>query len=98
MAFCDEAVRELTGTSADLPSGPLHDAAEVARAGVPTAMMFVQSLRGLSHHREEDTDRLHLQQAAEAFGRAAEATMHWVAGEAVDLWAREGRTPHTDVA
>lgn len=101
MAFCDEAVRELTGTSEQLPSGPLHDAAEVARLGIPTAMMFVQSLRGLSHHRDEDTDRLHLQQAAEAFGRAAESTMHWVAGEGVeqvDMWAREGRTPHIDVA
>ncbi len=98
MAFCDEAVRELTGASEQLPSGPLHDAAEVARSGIPTAMMFVQSLRGLSHHREEDTGRLHLQQAAEAFGRAAESAMHWVAGEPVDLWAREGRTPHADVA
>ena len=98
MAFCAEAVRELTGTEEHLPSGPLHDAAEVARLGIPTAMMFVQSLRGLSHNRAEDTDRLHLQQAAEAFGRLAETTMHWVAGEQVDLWALEHRTPHTDVA
>ncbi len=94
MAFCDEAIRELTGTTAALPSGPLHDAAEVARAGIPTGMMFVQSLRGLSHNRAEDTERLHLQQAAEAFGRWAESCMHWVAGEGVDLWAREGRVPH----
>ncbi len=98
IAFCDEAIRELTGTSERLPSGPLHDAAEVARAGVPTAMMFVQSLGGLSHHRDENTDRLHLQQAAEAFGRLAETTMHWIAGEGTDLWAREGRIPHSPKA
>ncbi len=98
MAFCDEAVRELTGTSELLPSGPLHDAAEVARLGVPTAMMFVQSLGGLSHNRAEDTDRLHLQQAAEAFGRLAESTAHWIAGEGADLWAREGRIPHAGEA
>lgn len=93
IALCDEAVRELTGASEMLPSGPLHDAAEVARLGIPTAMMFVQSLGGLSHNRAEDTDRLHLQQAAEAFGRLAETTMHWIAGEENDLWAREGRIP-----
>lgn len=98
MAFCDEAVRELTGNDEHLSSGPLHDAAEVARVGIPTAMMFVQSLGGLSHHRAEDTKRLHLQQAAEAFGRAAESAMHWVAGEQVDLWALEDRIPHSDVA
>ena len=94
IAFCDEAVRELTGVSEMLPSGPLHDAAEVARLGVPTAMMFVQSLGGLSHNRAEDTDRLHLLQAAEAFGRAAEAAMHWVAAEGVDLWARQQIIKH----
>ncbi len=95
MTFLEEAVLEMTGTSQRLPSGPLHDAAEVARLGVPTAMLFVQSLRGLSHHREEDTDRLHLMQAAEAFGRAAESAMHWLAGDGgIDLWAEEHRTPH----
>lgn len=95
MTFLEEAVLEMTGTSERLPSGPLHDAAEVARLGVPTGMLFVQSLRGLSHHREEDSDRLHLMQAAEAFGRAAESTMHWIAGDGgIDLWAEEHRTPH----
>ena len=38
-----------------LVSGPLHDAAACARAGVPTAMMFVRSLGGVSHSREEDS-------------------------------------------
>src|SRR5262245_22056592 len=58
--LCGEAVRETTGTSHRLPSGPLHDAAEVSRAGVPTVMMFVQSLRGLSHTKLEDTRAEHL--------------------------------------
>ena len=38
-----------------LVSGPLHDAAACARAGVPTAMLFVRSLGGVSHSREEDS-------------------------------------------
>jgi N-carbamoyl-L-amino-acid hydrolase len=42
------------------PPGPLHDAAEVARAGVPTVMMFVQSLHGISHNKIEDTKEEHL--------------------------------------
>ena len=57
IGFADEAVREVSGTSHQLPSGPLHDAAEVSRAGIPTVMLFVQSLRGLSHTKLEDTQR-----------------------------------------
>ena len=53
--LADESIREVAGVSHRLPSGPLHDAAEVARAGVPTVMLFVQSLRGLSHTPLEDT-------------------------------------------
>src|SRR5216110_4037253 len=40
--LADESIREVAGSSHRLPSGPLHDAAEVARAGVPTVMLFVQ--------------------------------------------------------
>ncbi|MBV9677761.1 MAG: Zn-dependent hydrolase, partial [Acidobacteriaceae bacterium] len=47
--LCEEAIRETAGESLRLPSGPLHDAAEVAWAGIPTVMMFVQSLNGISH-------------------------------------------------
>ena len=61
-----------------LPSGPLHDAAEVARLGVPTVMMFVQSLNGLSHNPAEDTKREHLELAVKAFGALAEKTMAWI--------------------
>ena len=73
--FCDEAIQEVAGTSYRLPSGPLHDAAEVSRAGVPTVMMFVQSLRGLSHTKIEDTREEHLELAVQAFDRLASKTI-----------------------
>ena len=64
-------VRDLQGTDVRLPSGPLHDAARVAEAGVPTVMLFVRSKRGLSHTREEDTDEADLELALAAFERLA---------------------------
>ena len=73
--LCDEAVGEVAGTSHRLPSGPLHDAAEVARAGVPTVMLFVQSLRGLSHTKLEDTREEHLELAVAALDRLADKTI-----------------------
>lgn len=76
--LADEAVREVSGTSHKLPSGPLHDAAEVARVGVPTIMLFVQSLRGLSHAKEEDTKEEHIAMSVEALDRLATKTMQWI--------------------
>jgi N-carbamoyl-L-amino-acid hydrolase len=73
--LADEAVTEVAGRSHRLPSGPLHDAAEVARAGVPTVMLFVQSLRGLSHTKLEDTKPEHLELAVEALDRLASAAI-----------------------
>ena len=67
--LADESVREVAGSSHRLPSGPLHDAAEVARAGVPTVMLFVQSLRGLSHTKLEDTKEEHLELSVQALDR-----------------------------
>ena len=69
--LADEAIREVSGTSHRLPSGPLHDAAEVARAGVPTVMVFVQSLRGLSHTKLEDTKEEHLELSVRALDALA---------------------------
>jgi hydantoinase/carbamoylase family amidase len=77
--FCDEAIRELCGKSHRLPSGPLHDAAEAARAGVPTVMMFVQSLHGISHNKIEDTREEHLELAVKAFDRLTSKAMDWIA-------------------
>ena len=73
--LCDAAIRDTCGTSHRLPSGPLHDAAEVARAGVPTVMLFVQSLLGISHNRVEDTREEHLELAVRALDRLAGAAI-----------------------
>jgi beta-ureidopropionase / N-carbamoyl-L-amino-acid hydrolase len=67
--LADESIREVTDTSHRLPSGPLHDAAEVSRAGVPTVMLFVQSLRGLSHTKLEDTKEEHLELSVQVLDR-----------------------------
>ena len=79
LGFCEEAIREVSGTAHRLPSGPLHDAAEISRAGVPTVMMFVQSLRGLSHTKLEDTTEAHLELAVAALDRLTSKTIAWVA-------------------
>jgi N-carbamoyl-L-amino-acid hydrolase len=73
--LADEAVKEVAAQSHRLPSGPLHDAAEVSRAGVPTVMLFVQSLRGLSHTKLEDTKPEHLELAVLALDRLASRTL-----------------------
>ena len=80
IGFCEEAVLAVAGTSHRLPSGPLHDAAEVARAAVPTVMMFVQSLRGLSHTKLEDTKEEHIELSVAALDRLASKAIAWVAG------------------
>jgi hydantoinase/carbamoylase family amidase len=76
--FCDEAIKETCGVTCQLPSGPLHDAAEVAAAGVPTIMMFTQSLHGISHNKIEDTKEEHLEQAVVAFDKLASKIMGWI--------------------
>ncbi|MFZ4661397.1 MAG: Zn-dependent hydrolase [Caldilineaceae bacterium] len=76
--LCAEAVLETNGQIHRLPSGPLHDAAEVARAGVPTVMLFVQSLRGLSHAKEEDTRLDHLAQSVIALDKLTTKTVRWL--------------------
>ena len=80
LGFCDEAVREVAGAAHRLPSGPLHDAAEVARAGIPAVMMFVQSLRGISHNKIEDTKEEHLEMAVQAMDRLASKSANWILG------------------
>ena len=79
IAMSDEAISEIGAKPHRLPSGPLHDAAEVARAGVPTIMMFVQSLHGISHNKIEDTKEEHLEMAVTAFDKLAEKTIRWMA-------------------
>src|SRR5213595_3621814 len=76
--LADESIREVAGSSHRLPSGPLHDAAEIARAGVPTVMVFVQSLRGLSHTKLEDTKPEHLELSVAALDKLASKTLAWL--------------------
>ncbi|HEX3628445.1 MAG TPA: hydantoinase/carbamoylase family amidase [Verrucomicrobiae bacterium] len=78
IALCEEAIHETCSKTHRMPSGPLHDAAEVAAAGVPTVMMFVQSLHGISHNKIEDTKEEHLELAVIAFDKLAEKTMRWI--------------------
>jgi N-carbamoyl-L-amino-acid hydrolase len=75
--LCERSIVEVAGRCHRLPSGPLHDAAEVARAGVPAAMLFVQSLRGLSHTPEEDTRPEHLELAVRALDSAVTLALEW---------------------
>jgi N-carbamoyl-L-amino-acid hydrolase len=78
LELCEQAIRETSGTSHRMPSGPLHDAAEVSRAGIPTVMMFVQSLKGISHNKIEDTKEEHLEMSVVALDRLASKTMDWI--------------------
>ena len=80
LALCDEAVQEVTGEAPRLPSGPLHDAAEMAPL-IPTVMMFSSSSRGLSHCKEEDTPEDHLLKTITAFLKLVDKTVAHVAGQ-----------------
>ncbi|MBK7534107.1 MAG: Zn-dependent hydrolase [Myxococcales bacterium] len=66
MAMARASVKQVTGGAPELPSGPLHDASEMAGV-VPTAMVFAQSSPGISHTRLEDTPLPALDKAIRAF-------------------------------
>lgn len=72
--LCAEAVQEVTGDAPRLPSGPLHDAAEMV-PHMPVVMMFAYSSNGLSHCKEEDTPEPHLVKTIESFLRLVEKTV-----------------------
>ena len=76
--LCEQAVSETAGSAHRLPSGPLHDAAEVARAGIPAVMMFVQSLQGISHNKVENTREDHLEMSVVALDCLAGKTADWI--------------------
>ena len=76
--LCEQTIQDVSGHSHRMPSGPLHDAAEVSRAGIPTVMLFVQSLRGISHNKIEDTAEAHLELATTALDRLASKTVAWL--------------------
>ncbi|MFY9530745.1 MAG: Zn-dependent hydrolase [Candidatus Acidiferrales bacterium] len=78
LALCEESVREVTGDAPKLPSGPLHDAAEMV-PHMPVVMMFTYSSKGLSHCKEEDTPAEHLERAIRAFLLLVDKTVAHVA-------------------
>jgi N-carbamoyl-L-amino-acid hydrolase len=90
IALCDEAISAVTDAEQRpgfqtgavphrMPSGPLHDTSEMARAGIPSVMMFVQSLHGISHNKLEDTKEEHLELAVSAFDKLADKAIRFVA-------------------
>jgi N-carbamoyl-L-amino-acid hydrolase len=76
--LCEESVREVTGDAPKLPSGALHDAAEMV-PHMPVVMMFAYSSKGLSHCKEEDTPDEHLERAIRAFLLLVDKTVIQVA-------------------
>jgi allantoate deiminase len=74
--LADEVVGEVAGTSHRLPSGPLHDAAEMARV-LPTVMLFVKSLGGVSHTKAEDTPEEDLELSVRALYELTRRTLAW---------------------
>ncbi len=75
IALADEAILSTGQPVCHLPSGPLHDAAEVSRAGIPTVMLFVQSLLGISHNKLEDTTPEHIELSVVALDALARRVM-----------------------
>jgi allantoate deiminase len=78
IGLAEEAVNEVAGRSHRLPSGPLHDAASMAPL-MPTVMLFVKSLKGLSHTKDEDTPEEDLELSVRALHQLAVRTMDWAA-------------------
>ena len=74
--LADGAIQDVAGTSERLPSGPLHDAAEMARV-MPTVMLFVKSLGGVSHTKEEDTPDADLELSVRALYELTRRTLAW---------------------
>jgi beta-ureidopropionase / N-carbamoyl-L-amino-acid hydrolase len=86
------AISELTGQAHTMDSGALHDAAEVARAGIPTVMLFVQSLGGLSHAKLEDTREEDLILAVKALASTVDRSLAWAADAARTPSPSDGST------
>jgi acetylornithine deacetylase/succinyl-diaminopimelate desuccinylase-like protein len=76
--LAEQLVGAETGTRKRMPSGPLHDAAEMVRAGVPTVMVFTPSINGLSHTHIEDTADADLEAGVRVFGALVERIVDWV--------------------
>lgn len=75
--FAADVVEQRSGVRHVMPSGPMHDSAEMARAGVPTVMMFVPSLGGLSHTHIEDTATADIELGVAAFDDLVRKMLTW---------------------
>ena len=74
IALAREAVTEAGGKDTAIPSGPLHDAAEMARL-IPTVMIFSSSSPPVSHTKEEDTPENDLRVAIDAYVRTVDGVL-----------------------
>lgn len=77
--FASDVVEARSGLRHVMPSGPMHDSAEMARAGIPTIMMFTPSLYGLSHTHIEDTATADLELGVAAFDDLVRRMIPWAA-------------------
>jgi len=69
-ALAEGAEETCPGRWRRMPSGALHDASHVARV-LPSGMLFVPSIRGISHNPAENTRREHLASGLTALAWAA---------------------------
>jgi N-carbamoyl-L-amino-acid hydrolase len=68
------AEQHAPGLHLRMPSGAGHDAQILARR-MPSAMMFVPSVGGVSHHWSEDTSEADIALGAQVFADAAAAIL-----------------------
>lgn len=96
MAIIRTAVKEVTGKAPEIPSGPLHDAAEMA-AVCPTAMVFAQSSPGISHTRLEDTPKPALDKSIRVFLTAVDRTIAQLSSTNAKKTSRSPRRAATNI-
>jgi N-carbamoyl-L-amino-acid hydrolase len=77
VGFAADVVEARSGVRHLMPSGPMHDSAEMSRLGVPTIMMFVPSLYGLSHTHIEDTAFADIELGVAAFDDLVRRMLPW---------------------
>lgn len=89
VAFASDIVEARSGVREVMPSGPMHDSAEMAVAGVPTVMLFTPSIHGLSHTHIEDTAEADLELAVVAFDDLVRRMLPWAADRVTDQSASD---------
>ncbi len=77
--FAADAVEARSGVRQVMPSGPMHDSAEMVIAGVPTVMLFTPSIHGLSHTHIEDTAFADVELGVAAFDDLVRRMLPWAA-------------------